>query len=133
MSSTPAVAGPGGSAELTRVRRDTRLFAWALGGATALALACAATRTQANPILAAMAGGLMVAAWHRYLLAWPTMLGALLVVILFLPIRRYSVGGHLPIDLEPYRLVVAVVLMVWVLSLLTDPETRWRRTGLDVR
>ena len=27
--------------------------------------------------------------------------------------------------------MVAVVLMVWVLSLLTDPETRWRRTGLE--
>lgn len=131
MSPTPLVAASGGSAELERVRRDTRLFTWMLGGAIAIVLACAATRTQANPILAAMAGGVMVAAWHRYLLAWPTMLGALLVVILFLPIRRYAISANLPIDLEPYRLVVAAVLMVWVLALLTDPATNWRRTGLD--
>ena len=80
MSFTPVLAAAGGHTELERVRRDTRLFAVLLGGAVAIALARAATRVQANPILAGVAGGLVVAAWNRYLLAWPTLLGAVLVV-----------------------------------------------------
>jgi polysaccharide biosynthesis protein PslJ len=132
VNSSPVLAPAAGGADPERLRRDTRLLSWLLGIGIAIALACAATRFQANPILAAMAGGLVVAAWHRYLLAWPTLLGLLLVVILFLPIRRYTLGAGFPIDLEPYRLVVALVLIAWMLSLLADPDTRWRKTGLEI-
>ena len=53
-------------------------------------------------------------------------------MILFIPIRRYTIGGGLPITLEPYRLLIAVVLMAWGLSLLIDPRVRWRKTIVDV-
>jgi hypothetical protein len=130
--SPPLLAGAGGSAELARLRRDSRLFAFVLAACIAVGLAASATRVQANPLLAATAAGLIVAAWHRSLLAWPTLLGAILVVILFLPIRRYSLGGGLPIDMEPYRLVVAGVLMAWMLALVADPDQRGQRTGLEI-
>src|SRR3712207_8413987 len=50
---------------------------------------------------------------QEVLLAWRTMLGAILAVILFVPIRRYTVAGSLPIELEPYRIVIMVVLACW--------------------
>ena len=62
-------------------------------------------RVQANPILAAVVLPLVLVAYQRTLLAWQTLLGLLLAVILFIPIRRYTVGGGLPVELEPYRLL----------------------------
>jgi len=70
-----------------------------------------------------------VVAWQRYLLAWQVLLGYVLVVILFVPIRRFVLGSGLPIQLEPYRVLVACVLLVWVAALLVDPKVRWRNTG----
>src|SRR6186997_978076 len=46
---------------------------------------------------------------YRSLLAWQNLLAVLIVVILFVPIRRYSLPGHLPFELEPYRLLVFLV------------------------
>jgi polysaccharide biosynthesis protein PslJ len=96
-----------------------------------IALATAALRVQANPILGAMVFALVIVAFQRTLLAWQTMLGAILVVILFIPIRRYTVGGGLPIELEPYRILIAVVLACWFCALAAAPEVRWRATGLE--
>ena len=55
--------------------------------------------------------------------------GVILLVILFIPIRRYTVGADLPISLEPYRVVIAVVLACWAAALAADPKLRWRETG----
>jgi hypothetical protein len=59
------------------------------------------------------------------------MLGLILVIILFIPIRRYTVGGGLPIELEPYRVVIAVVLGCWIAALAADPDVRWNKSGLE--
>jgi hypothetical protein len=37
----------------------------------------------------------------------------------------------MPIELEPYRVIIAVVLLCWGLALLADPDVRWRKTGLE--
>src|SRR5205823_3901503 len=50
-------------------------------------------------------------------------------VILFIPIRRYTLPVNLPFNLEPYRLVVMVVALGWVVSLLVDPRVKTRPTG----
>lgn len=73
--------------------------------------------------------GLVVvsAVWSRTLLAWPSLLGALILVILFIPIRRYAMPGNLPFELEPYRLLVAFVAAGWLSSLLVDRRTCLRR------
>ena len=58
-------------------------------------------------------------------------LGYVIAVILFVPIRRYTVGGGLPFQIEPYRLLIAVVLFGWLLAVLVDPATRWRRMKVE--
>ncbi len=73
----------------------------------------------------------MVVSYQQVLLAWRTMAGLILAIIIFIPIRRYTVAGNLPIELEPYRIVIMVVLACWFCALLVDPQVRWRRTGLE--
>ena len=125
----PAAATSAGG--VTPRGTDVSKLGWLVAALVAIALATAAFRLQANPVLAAMAGGLVVVAWQRYLLAWPTLLGYVIVVILFIPIRRYTISAGLPLSLEPYRLLIAGVLLAWLFALLADPETRWRRMGIE--
>ena len=68
---------------------------------------------------------------YRSLLRWRTLLAALVLVILFIPIRRYGSPIHLGVQLEPYRLLVAFVFLGWMLSLLVDLRVRLRPTGLE--
>jgi hypothetical protein len=51
--------------------------------------------------------------------------------MMLIPARRYELGGGLPIQLDPYRLIVAVLALGWLSSLLIDPAVRWRRSGLE--
>jgi O-antigen ligase len=111
--------------------RGERAIWIAVALALALVLAAALMRLQANPILAAVVVALVLVAAQRVLLAWETMLGAILVVILFIPIRRYTVGGGLPFELEPYRALIAGVLACWLCAVAADPKVGWRRTGLE--
>ena len=62
---------------------------------------------------------------------WRWVVAAILVVILFVPMKRYVLPVNLPFELEPYRVLVAVVLVLWALSLLAQPDVALRRTGLD--
>jgi hypothetical protein len=70
-------------------------------------------------------------AGHRTLLAWRSLLVSLLLVILFIPIRRYKLPAGLPFDLEPYRLMVAFLVAAWLSSLLIDQRVRLRRSLYD--
>lgn len=83
---------------------------------------------------AAVSGSLFVAAVavKRPVLPWQHLLVALLLVILFIPIRRYRVPGDLPFQLEPYRIVVALLVGGWIASLLVDSNVRLRRSGLEL-
>jgi hypothetical protein len=73
---------------------------------------------------------LLIAA-HRTLLSWRGLIVWLLVVILFIPIRRYKLPAGLPFDLEPYRLMVMFLVAAWFSSLLIDPRVRIRRSVYD--
>ena len=53
----------------------------------------------------------------------------LLATVFFIPMRRYTLPSSLPFHLEPYRPLVALVLVVWVLGLLMGRVTT-RRTSL---
>src|SRR4051812_44391090 len=77
-----------------------------LGGAIALG----SQGHMLGPAALAVAFGVIV--W-RSLVTWHSMLSGLVLVILFIPIRTYSLPGSLPINLEPYRLVVALVAGAW--------------------
>ena len=77
--------------------------------------------------LVALAVILVVAS--RTLLSWHALLAGLVLVILFIPIKRYSLPGNLPFELEPYRLYVAFLATMWLAALLVDPRVRFRRSG----
>jgi O-antigen ligase len=73
----------------------------------------------------------LIALTRPVFLAWPKLIAALIVIILFIPIRRYALPASLPFQLEPYRIFVAFLVLAWCASLLVDPRTRLRRTGLE--
>lgn len=64
--------------------------------------------------------------------SWPTLVTLLVLVILLIPIKRYKLPGSLPFDIEPYRILVMLLALIWVAALLIDPRVRLRRTALDV-
>ncbi len=94
-------------------------------------LATAATREQATATLGLVTFALVLTAARRVLLSWPVLLGSVIVVILFIPIRRYTLGGGLPFALEPYRVLIAIVISCWLAAALVDPATRLRATNLE--
>jgi O-antigen ligase len=67
----------------------------------------------------------------RNLVQWQSMIALLLLVILYIPIKKYSMPGNLPFDLEPYRLLVMLISTAWLISLLVDPRVRLRSGGLE--
>jgi O-antigen ligase len=67
----------------------------------------------------------------RLLFAWRSLLALTVLVILFIPIKRYSLPASLPFNLEPYRLIVAALAVFWLTSLLIDPRVRARASGLE--
>jgi O-antigen ligase len=73
----------------------------------------------------------IAAAARRTHVTWTELLGALILVILLIPIRRYELPGNLPFQLEPYRLFVAFLVLGWFASLLVDGRIRARRTGFE--
>ena len=95
---------------------------FAIAAATAMPIAAAAG------LLTLVLG---VAVWHRALLAWPTLVGATLLVIMFIPIKRYRIPGSLPFELEPYRVAVTLVAAAWLTSLLIDRRVRLHKTGWE--
>ena len=78
-----------------------------------------------------LAGVTVIAVGHRSLLRWDSLIALILIVVLFVPIGRYQLPASLPFDLELYRVVVAVVLLVWGTSLLIDSRVQLRSTVFD--
>ena len=75
--------------------------------------------------------GTVLALSRPTFVAWPNLIGVLILIILFVPIRRYTLPGSLPFQLEPYRVFVALLVGGWLASLLVDRRTRFRRTGFE--
>lgn len=69
---------------------------------------------------------------RRSLAGWDVLLAGIVLIVFLVPIKRYALPGSLPFGLEPYRLVVAAVVLVWVSALLVDPRVRLRRSSLDL-
>jgi O-antigen ligase len=84
-------------------------------------------RLTAALVIAATVGALVRPA----MLSWPRLIATLIVIILFIPIRRYTLPASLPFQLEPYRVFVALLVLGWIASLLVDSRTRIRRTGFE--
>src|SRR3954453_14645654 len=68
---------------------------------------------------------------HRALLKWRSLVMMIVLVILFIPIRPFPPPASFPVNLEPYRLLVALIGIAWVTSLLIDPRVRLRWTPIN--
>ena len=90
-----------------------------------------ATPLPALEPTAAAAFVILMALTYRRVLSWKTLSTMLVLVILFIPIRRYTLPGGLPFELEPYRLLIMVMLLGWFGSLLTDSRVRLRMSGVE--
>jgi hypothetical protein len=104
-----------------------------LGAVTVLAAAVASGQGAA-PVGAAAAATLIIAAFatsYRVLLRWHSLVGGIVLLIMFIPIKRYKLVAGLPFDLEPYRIAVGLVTALWVGALLADARVRLRRSVLD--
>jgi polysaccharide biosynthesis protein PslJ len=93
----------------------------AAGGGTAAAAGVAATTLLASAV-----------AVRRPLVPWERLLALLVLVILFVPIRRYELPIDIGFQLEPYRVLVALIVLAWLASLLVDSRVRLRRTGFEL-
>jgi hypothetical protein len=129
-ASTLAPAGPTGPVD-PPLRRADRLAYASLGLAVLIALAATALNLQPLVVVLALTCCLGFAAAHHWLLAWRTLLGGIILTILFIPIKRYDLPVHLPLQLEPYRLLVGGVGIALLASLLIDKRIQIRPTGLD--
>lgn len=68
---------------------------------------------------------------YRTALRWDVLVGFLLVVVLVIPIKRYGFAVSLPFDLEPYRVLIAILLAFWIAALLVDSDVRLRGSAVD--
>jgi len=64
--------------------------------------------------------------FRRVVFTWSAMIISLAAVVMFVPARRYAIPIPLPFQLEPYRLVLAIVIVTLIVALLLKPEVRWR-------
>jgi hypothetical protein len=112
-------------------RRGLTAASAVLIGAIALAAVLVIEGRGLQRLLPVLACIVALSAWTTQLTRWRNLIAGLLLVILFIPIGRYSLPGNLPFKLEPYRLVVAALALLWVLSMLADHRVKLRRSGLD--
>src|SRR5829696_8158012 len=86
-----------------------------VGLITILAIAVLAG-TAIKEVAIAVAVSTIFIVGHRTLLAWRSLIAALVFLIFFIPIKRYSLPASLPFELEPYRLFVALLVVLWIAS-----------------
>ena len=82
---------------------------------------------SAGLLLVVLVVGFLMAA---YVVPWRRPVILLILIVLFIPIRRYVFPGSMPFALEPYRVMVALLLGLWLVALLVDSKITTVRTGL---
>jgi polysaccharide biosynthesis protein PslJ len=113
------------------VHRWAAIAQWLwLGGAFLLTLAAVATGSTALGALALVLT--VMAVGVRQIESWRVLLSGLLIVIFTIPIKRYQFPVDLPFDLEPYRLAVMLLSILWIAALLIDPRVGLRQSRFDV-
>lgn len=83
------------------------------------------------PAAAVLAVVVMLVAAH-VASRWSWLVSGLVIVDLLTPSdRRYTLAGMSAFQIEPYRVLVAVLLVGWIASLLCDSRVKIRRTGFE--
>lgn len=98
---------------------------------TAVLVAGAAKGTHTPTLPALVAGAAVVATVGSRLFRWRNLAFLLLLVMLFVPIRKYTLSGVTGFQLEPYRAVALVILVLWIAALLIDQRVRLRPTKFE--
>ena len=125
MRGTAAAAAPAPAGEIPR-----RAYA-ALGLLALLLIAAVALDLRPTYVMVGITGLALALATYRYFVQWHVLAGAIMLCILLIPIARYGLPITLPFQLEPYRLLVLIVGILWLATLLADPvSVRLGRTGL---
>jgi len=125
LSGTDAAAPAEGAAGAPAARTSRGRLVVGTAVLTAIALGAAV-------LLPPLVGGavLLTAALlylaRRVVLTWVGGLGILLAVVMFIPVRRYALPIPLPFQLEPYRVVLVLLLLALVGALLLDRSRRWQ-------
>jgi hypothetical protein len=101
------------------------------GAAFALLAVALVSGSNFRILAAALAVVVVATAFRDHLFAWHSLVALTILVILVVPIRRYTLPTALPFNLELYRVVIAAVALAWLSSLLIDPRVRFRRSGLE--
>jgi O-antigen ligase len=87
---------------------------------------------QAEVIAAALLAVVFATWLMRLAKNWTALVGGMLLVALLIPNDgSYTLPEALPFKLEPYRLVVGLLLIGWIISLLIDRQVRARATGFE--
>src|SRR4051794_8370242 len=102
-----------------------------LGGVAVLSVSVTTGLGPARGFAALLLLGSALLLAEGTLKRWPVLLNGLVVVILFVPVDRYDISVGLPFTLDPYRGVVALLITIWVGSLLIDVRIRGRRTTFE--
>ena len=121
------------SVDATRIPKNPAALiasALLLAAAGALTFAVVARQSVAPVALATLVAAALVIT-HRALGRWHVLVGVIVLIIMFIPIERYKIAAELPFDLEPYRIVLAMVVALWIGAALIDSKTRLRRSFLD--
>jgi len=88
---------------------------------------------QAKIIAAALLAAVFVIWLSRLARSWPALVTGMLLVVLLIPSNgTYILPQELPFQLEPYRIAVGFLLVLWLISLLVDPRVRARATGFEL-
>ncbi|MEO6826042.1 MAG: O-antigen ligase family protein [Microbacteriaceae bacterium] len=102
-----------------------------VASAVILAAVCLAAIVVLPPIVA---GGIVLAVsalyvFRRLLFSWTTMLILLAAVIMFIPIRRYEFPIPLSFALEPYRVIIAILIVAVIVAVSLSPTFAWRHVA----
>src|SRR5215207_4074261 len=107
------------SAEGGRVSRPRLFVAGAILAVTVLALVILLPPLIAGSALLVLA---LLVIFRRLVFARSTAIVLLVAVIMFVPARRYAIPIPLPFQLEPYRLVLGIMIVALIVALLTKPD-----------
>jgi polysaccharide biosynthesis protein PslJ len=118
---------------LPRAGRAPSLSSLVVGVLLLLVMAATVAAAKTGlPKLAGLAlGATLVLIWVQLWWSWRSLITLLLGVIWFIPIKRYGFPFHLPFDVEPYRILVAFLVLVWIAALLIDRRVRLRAGKID--
>ncbi|GAA5200923.1 hypothetical protein [Microbacterium jejuense] len=117
----PAPTAPRHRAPRPRIARQT--VAGAIVAVVAVAVVLLLPPLTAGATLLTVA---LLFLARRLVFSWVGGLAVLVAVIMFVPVRRYALPIPLPFALEPYRVVLIVLLVALVAALALDRTRTWR-------